>query len=84
MECESTGNPFAGMRMELANCEATLLEEIANPACKRDDIAATYRLALLSSERDRIDWGKVNRAIMERWSVAALTFIKERAWRAPA
>lgn len=67
------------MRIELANCEATLLDEIANPIFKRADVAVTYGLALRSSERDRIDWGKVNRAILARWSQHALMWIKDRA-----
>lgn len=67
------------MHMELAACESTLLGEIAMPEMKRKSIAKTYCLALRSSERDRIDWGKVNRAIIARWSVAGLNWIKEQA-----
>jgi hypothetical protein len=67
------------MRAELVGCEATLLAEIAEPQAKRLDIAKTYALALRSSERELIDWGKVNRAIIARWSTGALLWIKERA-----
>lgn len=67
--------------IELANCENTLLREIANPVFKRKDVAATYALALRSSERDRIDWRRVNEAIIARWSSSALVWIKRRAWR---
>jgi hypothetical protein len=69
------------MRIELAACEATILGEIADPKFKRAQVATTYALCLRSSERDRIDWGKVNRAILDRWSPAALKWIKERAWK---
>ena len=68
------------MPFELAACESVLLREIAMPEMRRRDIAQTYRLALQSSERDKIDWKKVNAAIIERWSVSALTWIKEQAW----
>lgn len=68
--------------IELACCESVLLREISTPELTRRQIAQTYRLALCSSEaRERlIDWGKVNRAIVERWSPHALNWIKEQAW----
>jgi len=69
------------MRIELVNCEATLLAEIADSRMKRNDIATSYAMALCSSERDSIDWSKVNHAIIDRWSIAALRYIKDRAWR---
>jgi len=27
------------------------------------------------------NWGKVNQAILDRWSPAALTYIKDKAWK---
>lgn len=69
------------MRIELAACEVTLLAEIANFSMTRDDVATTYALSIASSERDRVDWGKVNAAILDRWSPHALRYIKGRAWR---
>ena len=68
-----------GVRIELADPEGQLLEEIADPKMTRRDVALTYRLALRS--RDRVDWGKVNRAIIDRWSSSALGWIKEFAWK---
>jgi hypothetical protein len=65
---------------ELACCERMLLQEIADKRMKRKDVAKTYAMSLRSSERDTIDWKKVNEAIIERWSMSALTFIKEQAW----
>lgn len=67
------------VRIELADPEGQLLEEIANPALKRRDVALTYRLAVHGSQ-DRVDWGKVNRAIIARWSVPALEWIKKFVW----
>lgn len=66
-------------RVELINCESVLLAEIADPRLKRRDIAQTYRLAMQSSEAKRIDWWKVNLAIIDRWSESGLTWIKEQA-----
>lgn len=68
------------MPFELAACESTLLSEIARPESKRLDVAKTYCLALRSSECNLIDWKKVDKAILERWSFHALNWIKERAW----
>jgi hypothetical protein len=62
---------------ELTACTATLLREIALPEMKRRDVAKTYALAMRSS--DPTDWGAVNRAIIARWSVSALNWIKEQA-----
>ena len=68
--------------LELANCEATLLHEIENRRMKRADIALTYRLTLQSSEWKDVDWAKVNRAIIGRWSLSSLNWIKRNAWTA--
>jgi hypothetical protein len=65
------------IRFELADCTGTLLREIAEPSSKRRDIAKTYALALRSSEAT--DWKAVNAAIIARWSVSALNWIKEQA-----
>lgn len=56
-----------GLHFELANCEETILHEI-DSGCTQGSIALTYAMAVSSSERDTIDWPKVNRAIMQRWS----------------
>ena len=68
------------MPFELAACESMLLSEIADPRMKRNDVAQTYALTLRSSERSQVDWGKINRAIIARWSLSALTWIKTKAW----
>ena len=66
------------MKMELMCCESTLLSEIAMPEIKRKHLAMTYALAMRSSDKN-IDWAKVNKAIMERWSFSGLKYIKEMA-----
>lgn len=75
---------MAQLRMELIDCQQTLLDEIAMPDCKRRDIAMTYALALKSSERDSVDWPKVNAAIIARWSRSGLGWIKDKAWSGKA
>ena len=64
------------MGSELCCCTDVLLEEITRPENTRDDVAATYTLAIQSSEPT--NWGKVNMAIIERWSLNALKYIKEK------
>jgi hypothetical protein len=65
---------------ELADCEATLLREIADPHMRQLDVASTYGLALLSSERTKVDWSLVNTKIAERWP-RGLGRVKQMAWR---
>ena len=67
------------MIIELADCTNTLLGEITDKKMKQKDIALTYRLSLMSTEPT--NYKKVNRAIIERWSVAGLVRIKEMAWK---
>jgi hypothetical protein len=68
-----------GMVIELADCQNTLLAEIANPVFRRKDVAQTYSLAMRSSECSLIDWKVVNAAIISRWSRSALEWIKKQA-----
>lgn len=70
-------------RIVMTNCESVLLMECGIPQIKRKDIALTYRLAMESESegREKIDWLKVNTAIINRWSKAGLKYIKEKAWK---
>lgn len=68
---------FMKTKIELANCENTLLREISDKTLKRRDIAQTYRLAMQSSEK--VNWGKVNQAIIDRWSYFGLEWIRRQA-----
>jgi hypothetical protein len=63
----------------MVDVEGTILREIADPWIKRADIAMTYAFGLRSSEE--IDWPKINHAIIDRWSLSALKWIKDRAWK---
>jgi len=62
---------------ELICCTDTLLQEINSTKCKRDDVAHTYYMAILSAEN--VDWKTVNSAIINRWSRSALKYIKNKA-----
>jgi len=74
---------MAETRIVFADPEAQLLEEIANPAMRRTDVAKTYRLVLASGDAGRVGWRRVNQAIIDRWSVSSLEWIKAFAWRRP-
>jgi hypothetical protein len=67
---------------ELADPEGQLMEEIADRHMGRRQVALTYGLAL-RGDVNRVDWPKVNRAIVDRWSMAGLKWIKDFAWKAP-
>ena len=66
------------MKIELADCTNTLLREIEMKETTRKYLANTYALAIMSSEKT--DWGKVNKAIVKRWSKNGLGYIKGLAW----
>lgn len=75
------------MKVYMQNCESVLLMECGIPEIKRNSIAMTYRFAIEAERdgREKIDWLKVNTAIINRWSKSGLKYIKERAQRdAPA
>jgi hypothetical protein len=65
------------MRVELIDVEGHLLREIADPGMKRADVALTYAFGI---RQGGVDWPLVNRAIVERWSVSGLQWIKTKAW----
>ena len=64
--------------LELTDCTNVLLDEIADKKFKQKNIAKTYALSLQSSYPT--DYARVNRAIIDRWSVSGLNRIKNMAW----
>jgi len=66
------------MRITLCDCQATILRELESPRVRRKDIAQTYRLCLES--REAVEWGPINAAIIKRWGVPALNYVKRLAW----
>jgi hypothetical protein len=65
-------------KMELYCCTSTLLDDISDNRFTKKNVAKTYALALRSSYPT--DWGKVNKAIIKRWSRNGLEDIKRMAW----
>jgi hypothetical protein len=65
----------------MVDVEGQLLAEIADPRMKRADVALTYAFAIRQGQQgESIDYAKVNHAIIERWSMAGLRWIKTEAW----
>ena len=64
--------------IELADPEAVLLRETADPGCTRKDVALTYAFALRGTRKP--DWATVNEAIVARWSKSGLHWVKALAW----
>ncbi|HWF25213.1 MAG TPA: hypothetical protein VG275_07190 [Solirubrobacteraceae bacterium] len=68
-----------GVTVEMADPQGQLLREVADRRLTRDDVALTYAFAL--RQASEVDFALVNHAILDRWSMAALRYIKEKAWR---
>jgi hypothetical protein len=66
-----------GVHME--NPQAVILRDVADPTMKRQDVALAYAWAI--RQADEVDFTVINQAIVERWSVSGLAFIKKLAWR---
>lgn len=70
------------MHVEMVDVQGQIMREIADTRMTRDDVALTYAFGIRSrGQSNTIDWPAVNRAIMDRWSLSALKYIKEKAWK---
>jgi hypothetical protein len=69
------------MRVEPVDPFGTMLAEIADKRMTRDDVAMTYAFAIRQHPGQHEGYARVNRAIMDRWSLSALKYIKGQAWR---
>ena len=60
-----------------------LLNEIKRVGSNRKSIAAVYRegIWMHANDCERVDWAAVNAAILSRYSVSGLTYIKAQAWK---
>ena len=67
------------MKIELMDAEKVILEEIEEKRSTRDSIAFTYAFCIETI--NRFEFGKINRAIIARWSKSALAYIKKEAWK---
>lgn len=68
------------MRVEMLDVQGNLEREIADERMTRKDVALTYAFGIRDCP-DEVDWPKVNQLIIDRWSLSALKFIKEYAWK---
>jgi hypothetical protein len=71
------------MRVEMVDVQGELMREIADPRSKRLDVALTYAFAIRQGGPwggETVDFAVVNRAIVERWSLSGLKWIKTKAW----
>lgn len=57
-----------------------MIEAVMNPKTKRDDLVPSYAMMILLYPKEN-HFGNLNKAIVYRWSLSALTYIKERAWK---
>lgn len=64
----------------MVDVQGQLEREIADRRIGRKDVMLTYAFGIRDCP-DEVDWPKVNRLIIDRWSLNALKFIKEGAWR---
>ncbi len=65
-------------RIRLGNMAISVECEIAQGATQKD-VADTYALAILDGEAT--DVPRMNKAIIERWSMAGLERVKAMAWK---
>lgn len=68
-------------RINMIGCTDTILREVGCKQATRKDVALSYAMAIKSQAdgADSPDWPKINRAILDRWSMSALEFIKKSA-----
>lgn len=67
------------MQVDMVDPQGVILREIADNRLTRDDIASTYAWCI--RQRDECDFRVINQAILERWSLSGLAYIKKRAWK---
>ena len=67
------------MKVELMFCEETILQEIGTKEATRDDIALTYAFCRDAKESQNVNFRTINEAIVKRWSLSALEYIKGKA-----
>lgn len=58
-----------------------IIAKIEDRNNKRNKIAYEYGWLLQSRHSNDLNWEKINNAIVERWSISALGYIKDKAWK---
>ena len=56
-----------------------LIAAAENKDYRRAQVAALYAVAI-AYDSGHVEWPAANKAILERWSLAGLEWIKQRAW----
>lgn len=71
-----------GYRINMICCTDTICDEVAIQGMTRKDIALSYAFALKSQAQgaDKPDWSKINHAILARFKMSSLEWIKKRAY----
>ena len=67
------------MKIELMFCEEMILEEISNKETTRDSVALTYAFCRDAKKTQNVNFRTINEAIMKRWTLSALEYIKNEA-----
>lgn len=64
------------MKIYMVNVEEQAEMECAEPKCNREDLAYTYAFGMRNKDTD---WVRMNAAILKRFKVTGLMWIKKRA-----
>ena len=69
------------MQVYMVNCTDTICAEVAVKEIKQKEVALSYACALRTwaAKIEEPDWQRINRAILDRWSMSGLERIKKRA-----
>lgn len=67
------------METKISITTESILAEIADKRLKQKDIAQSYLLCMISEPETKVDWPRINRAILSRWSISGLKNIKKLA-----
>lgn len=67
------------MNVELMFCEETILQEIADKNVTRNSVALTYAFCRDAKKNQNVNFRTINEAIVKRWSLSALEYIKNEA-----
>ena len=78
-------DPSVSAPQDLAEDILTLIGSRGGPRCTRMDVVPLYATGLLlecfaKPPAAKTSWAKVNDAIIARWSVSGLCWIKKQAW----
>lgn len=70
------------VQINLICCTQCILQDVAAKQCTRKSISLTYAMAIKSQAQgtDNPDWRTINTAILGRWKMSGLEFIKKRAF----